>query len=290
MAYDQLHTFRSFFDRLFGSLCENPKGPLAHARGSVDSSRYRAATVRESVSTQAVSAPGRKGALLVLSAALLSSIASGQVPTTTALPYLLTDQANIIRVVASDTVTQVPPAVNSSGFSSLLGGGFSSLLASPTASVASAVATASIRSLLLLKKANALQTNFNKMKQDADNEVKYEQNVDPEAFCAEDEFTPVKFNHQLKVPLKARMKARVKGAHPADSPTCMLPEEQEALEAEEELESVMESEAATQEAIEGAEAAAEAAEAAAEAAETAVEATLDAFDVVESLLDALVLL
>src|SRR5271170_1162593 len=33
---------------------ESPKGRLAHARGSVDSLRYRTATVRESVLTQAV--------------------------------------------------------------------------------------------------------------------------------------------------------------------------------------------------------------------------------------------
>jgi hypothetical protein len=249
MVYHNLPTIRSFFRRLF-------------------------------------SAPGRKSALLALSAALLSSIASGQIPTTTALPYVLTDQAGVIRVIATQPVAQVPPSVGTSTFGSLLGGGFSVLLTTPSASVASATATATVRSLLMLKKANALQTNFNKMQEDAKLAQQNIKSENPELFCEDDEFNAVKFNHQLK----GRAKARVKGgAHSADSSTCMLPEEQEAQEAEAELETLNESEEASQEALEAAESAAEAAEAAAEAAEAAAEAALDSIDVLEGILDAIAL-
>jgi hypothetical protein len=258
MTYDKLPTIRSFFRR------------------SRDAE---------------FSTPGRRSALLVLSAALLSSIASGQVPTTTALPYLLTDQAGVIRIVSSGAVTKVPPAASLSGFGSLLGGGFGSLLATPTASAASAAATASVRSLLMMKKANALQSNFNKMQEDARQARQNIQDENPEDFCLETELTPVKFNHQLKTSVKARVKARMKGgAGAADSPACTLPEEEQAQEAEEELEALNESGDAAQEAIEAAEEAVEVAEAAAEAAETAAEAALDGIDVLEALLDALALI
>jgi len=259
MTYDKLHTIRSFFRRLRDA---------------------------------EFSTPGRKSALLVLSAVLLSSIASGQIPTTTALPYVLTDQAGVIRITPIyGTVAPVPAAAGLSGFGSLLGGGFGSLLATPTASAASAAATASVRSLLMMKKANDLQNNFNKMEQDAKQAEQKIESENPELFCEEDEFTPVKFNHQLKTSVKARVKARLKGgARAADSPACTLPEEQQAEEAEEELQTLQEAGDTTQEALEAAEEAAETAEAAAEAAETAAEAALDGLDVIEGILDALSLI
>jgi hypothetical protein len=257
MTYDKLHTIRSFFRRLRDA---------------------------------EFSTPGRKSALLVLSAALLSSIASGQIPTiptTTALPYVLTDQPGEIHVTPIYGVAPVPAAVSAGGgFSSLLGGGFGSLLTTPTASTASAAATAAVRSLLMLKKANTLQADLARMNQTAELARQNIVSENPELFCEGDAFTAVKYNHQLKTSVKARSKG---DARPADSPACTLPEEQQAEEAEEELQAVTESEDATQEAIEAAEEAAEAAEAAAEAAETAAEIALDSIDVLEGILDALAL-
>jgi hypothetical protein len=227
---------------------------------------------------------GRGGVLVIVSAALLSSLASGQVPTTTALPYLLKSPgAGIVVVATSGPVVNVPPAVTLSGFGSLLGGGFSSLLTAPIAWQASAAAIASVRELLEIKKGNFLKSNIAKMNQDA---KMAEQNIEAEypdvSGC--DDFRGVKFNRQLKTALKSHNQFRT-----ADSSVCSLPEEQQAQEAEEELQALNEAGNSSQDAIEAAEAAAEAAEAAAEAAETAAEAALDGIDVLEGLLDALAL-
>ena len=226
--------------------------------------------------------PGRKSALLIGSAALLSSIASGQVPTTTALPYLLTDQAGQIRVTTTTPLAPVPPAVGQSQFGSLLGGGFSVLLTTPTASAAAAAAQAAIHKLVLMKNANfatkAVQEwNFDAMQADARLQTKL-----ASTGCSNSEFSAERLNKGLITSIRFNHKLTA-----GDSPVCMLPEEQQAEEAEEQLQALTEAEDASQEAIEAAEEAAEAAEAAAEAAETAAEAALDGIDVLEGLLDAL---
>jgi len=234
MIYGQLHAIRSFFRR---------------------SRSARFCT------------PGKKSALLILSAALLSSIASGQVPTTTALPYLVTYQFATIHV--QPVVGAVPPAVSQSGFGSLLGGGFSALLLEPTASAATASAIATVHKLLMMKNENFAVKNVNQWNLDA---TEANTRLMANAVNCSNGFPAVKFNHHLIA---------------ADSTTCTLPEQEEAQEAEEELQTLTESEEASQEVMEAAEAAAEAAEAAATAAEVAAEATLDALDVIEGLLDAI---
>ncbi len=215
--------------------------------------------------------PGRRSVLAIVSASLLSSMASGQVPTTTALPYLLKSPGKGIVVLApATTVVQVPPAVTLGGFGSLLGGGFNSLLSEPIAAAATAAAIASIRGAAYLTKANFLQANVvraDQAIQQADQNIR-SNNAD--LFACDDEFTPVKFNHHLK---------------PASSSVCSLPQEETAQEAEEELQVLNEAGDTSQEAIEAAEATAEAAESAAEAAEAAAEAVLDTVDVLEGVLE-----
>jgi hypothetical protein len=213
----------------------------------------------------------RGGFGIIGSAALLSSMAIAQVPTTTALPYLLQSPGtSVVVVTPSGPVVHVPPAVTLSGFGSLFGGGFNTLLSAPIAANATAAAIAQVRSAEYISKGNAAKQKIDQMNQDAKNAEQNirDQNID--AFTCEDEFTAVKFNHHLK---------------PADSSVCTLPEEQQAQEAEQELEALNEAGDTSQEAIEAAESAAEAAETAAEAAETAAEAALDAVDILESILE-----
>ena len=226
---------------------------------------------------------GRKSTLLIWSAALLSSIASGQVPTTTALPYLLTDQAGQIRVIATSPVAPVPLAVSQSEFGSLLGGGFSVLLIEPTASAATASAIATVHKLLMMKNENAAVKIVKQYDLDA---TKAEANLKSKlgsTGCSNAQFSSVRLNQGLRSAIQSNHRL----VTAADSSTCTLPEEEEAQEAEEELQALTESEEASQEVIEAAEAAAEAAASAASAAEIAAEATLDGIDVLESLLDAL---
>ena len=224
-----------------------------------------------------------RSALLIGSAALLSTIASGQVPTTTALPYLLTDQAGQIRVIATNPVASVPLAVSQSGFGQLLGGGFNTLLATPTASLAAASATASIHKLLVLKAANYAKKTVQEWQFDG---MKAKANLQAQlgnTGCSNAQFSSVRLSQGLT----SAMKLNHHLVTATDSSTCTLPEEEQAEEAEEELQALTESEEASQEVMEAAEAAAEAAEAAATAAEVAAEATLDALDVIEGLLDAI---
>ena len=188
-----------------------------------------------------------------------------------ALPYLLQSPGtSVVVVTPSGPVVHVPPAVTLSGFGSLFGGGFNTLLSAPIAANATAAAIAQVRSAEYISKGNAAKQKIDQMNQDAKNAEQNirDQNID--AFTCEDEFTAVKFNHHLK---------------PADSSVCTLPEEQQAQEAEQELEALNEAGDTSQEAIEAAESAAEAAETAAEAAETAAEAALDAVDILESILE-----
>jgi hypothetical protein len=211
---------------------------------------------------------GKGGVFVAVSAALLSSIASGQVPTTTALPYLLTNQPGVV-YVAPSAVIPVPPAVTLSGFGGLLGGGLSSIAATPSAAAGETLVLATVHKLLMMK----IESTAVKMVKQADDDTMAAQRElmsQGSGTCN----TPnaVKSHHRLKA---------------ADSPTCTLPEEEEAQEAEEELQSLNEAGDATQEAIEAAEVAAEAAETAAEEAEAAAEAIADGLDVAEALLDAL---
>jgi hypothetical protein len=90
-------------------------------------------------------------------------------------------------------------------------------------------------------------------------------------------------------PVSNRIKAlRMRHALPmlaAAADTCELPQEQQAEQAEAELDTLTESETASEDAIEAAEAAAEAAEAAAEAAEVAAESALEAIEILDAILE-----
>jgi hypothetical protein len=219
-----------------------------------------------------VGTSGRRSALLILGLALLSGIASGQVPTVTALPYVLTDQAGVIRIVTPIQVAPVPPAVSQSQFSSLLGGGFAPLLMIPTAATGTAVAIATVHKLLMIKAANYAKKQAMEFEMNGLDYLKKNQSC-------------LTKNSALRVP--GDVLAAMKSNHRlvADSSSCMLSQEEEAQHAEEDLQSLEESEQASQEAIEGAEEAAEAAEAAAESAEEAAEIALDGIDAIEALLD-----
>ena len=107
--------------------------------------------------------PGRRAALLLISSALLSGITLGQVPTLTQLPYVLTDQAGVIRIVTDGSVVRTPPQVQQSGLSGLLGGGFGAIneALAPTAEAAAAETLIQINRAIIAKKAADYVKQYN---------------------------------------------------------------------------------------------------------------------------------
>jgi hypothetical protein len=244
--------------------------------------------------------PWRRAAVLfaLLSVVLFSSAANGQLPTTTALPYLLTnDGLTKAVVVQTVSVIPVPPAVASSNIGTLLGGGLSAALTvgigPTTEAAAAAVAIASARKIQSLKNLNAANKVRQEMQQDAQ-----QGEANEEAQLTQT--CPIKPNAiKAGAYLRARavrvLRAQARrdlGAQSGlrlranDVSSCSSPEE-EADAAEEQVEELTEVGNASEEAIEGAEEAAEAAEVAAEVAEEAAEGAEIAIDVFQSILDAL---
>jgi hypothetical protein len=118
--------------------------------------------------------PWRRAAapFALLSVVLFSGTAHGQLPTTTALPYLLTNDGRIKAVVIQAvSVTPVPPAVAQSNIGTLLGGGLSAALTvgigPTTEAAAAAVAIASARKVQSLRNLNAANKVRQEMQQDA---------------------------------------------------------------------------------------------------------------------------
>lgn len=197
----------------------------------------------------------RKSASLIFTALALCAIAKGQVPTVTALPQVLSNTANPYfgRVVASNTgIIQIPPAVNTSGFASLFGGGFGALVSGPTGPVAveaSALALIKVQRLAAVAKAQAYVNDFKKMTnntQEAINEA--EQN---------------------------------------ESANTAPQQEETAVQTQEQLAEASQSGEATEEVMENLEVAVEAATEAAEEAEVALEGIEDSLDVLEGILIAI---
>jgi hypothetical protein len=244
--------------------------------------------------------PWRRAAapFALLSVVLFSSAANGQLPTTTALPYLLTnDGLTKAVVIQTVSVIPVPPAVASSNIGTLLGGGLSAALTvgigPTTEAAAAAVAIAGARKIQSLKNLNAANKVRQEMQQDAQQGEANEEAQLPQT-C------PIKPNAikagaylraravrvlsaQARRDLRAQSGLRLRAN---DVSSCSSPEE-EADAAEEQLEELTEVGNASEEAIEAAEEAAEAAEVAAEVAEEAVEGAEIAIDVFQSILDAL---
>ncbi len=235
--------------------------------------------------------PGRRCALFLAHVPLLFGIARAQVPTVTALPYLLTDQAGVIKIVASPPMSAVPPAVQASPIGGLLGGGFGSVLNSailPTQAVAQAAAIAGLRAVATIQKANAARAKLQQLQNDTEDAVAQQQQKLENFDCSVDDLRH-RFGKNARA--AAAQTGKSNGSphkwKALDAGTCMLPQEQEAEEAESQLEAIDQSGDAAQEAIEAAEEAAEAAESVAEAAEAAAEALVDGLDVLEGILDAL---
>jgi hypothetical protein len=220
-------------------------------------------------------ASGRRGALLILGVALLSRVASGQVPTVTALPYVLTEQAGVIRVITTySPVKPVPPAVGVSQFGSLLGGGFSSIL-TPSASAVTVGSIALVHKLAYVNREAAAVKQVQQWEFDTNKAM------------TEAKDKTVNCNNSAPLSFKGGLQGAMSANRRFVAEFCAFPEEEEAQQAEEELEALNEAGEASQEAIEAAEEAAEVAEAAAEAAEASAEAALDAVDVLEALLETL---
>ena len=108
----------------------------------------------------------------MLSSALISSIASGQVPATTALPYVLSYTGGIRVVVTPPQVVNTNQNYNNSNVGQLLGGGLNSLLPAPGAALTSAIAVLSVRKLHATVRANQFQKNIQQTQQDAVNQQK----------------------------------------------------------------------------------------------------------------------
>lgn len=115
---------------------------------------------------------GRRAALLLISAALLSGISPGQVPTVTQLPYVLTDQAGVVRVVSSSLV-RTPPQVQQSGLSGLLGGGFGAIgeASGITGEEAAALAIEKVYKATIEKKAEDLVKEYDLQASDVRNQL-----------------------------------------------------------------------------------------------------------------------
>jgi len=257
-----------------------------------------------------VGIPGAKAALLLLSALSLSSHAQslpGQI-TVTALPYVLTDQGGLVVVATTVPLKPVPQQVTNSGFASLLGGGFSAInsyLPGSTGGVAAAATIVAVRKITQLRIASAAaEKNINQTQQDANNAIAKAKDAD-DFSCSDVEPNMVGFNGTKTGPMPNLTNARVvsnrirvvpnrikalrmRHALPmltAAAETCELPQEQQAEQAEAELDTLTESETASEDAIEAAEAAADAAEAAAEAAEVAAESALEAVEILDAILE-----
>jgi hypothetical protein len=245
----------------------------------------------------------RRAAVLfgLLSVVLFSSTANGQLPTTTALPYLLTnDGLTKAVVIQAVSVTPVPPAVAQSNIGTLLGGGLSAALTvgigPSTEAAAAAVAIASARKIQSLKNLNAANKVRQEMQQDAQqgeaaDEAQINQTcplpnaIKPNAIKSV-RYLRAKASRQLRANAR-QLRANARGQLRANDASLCSTQEQEADAAEEQLEELTEVGNASEEAIEGAEAAAEAAEVAAEVAEEAAEAAEIGIDILQSILDAL---
>ena len=240
----------------------------------------------------------------LLSVVLFSNTAHGQLPTTTALPYLLTnDGLTKTVVIQTVSVPPVPPAVAQSNIGTLLGGGLSAALTvgigPSTEAAAAAVAIASARKIQSLKNLNAANKVRQEMQQDAqqgeaNEEAQLTQTcplpnaIKPNAIKSV-RYLRAKASRQLRANAR-QLRANARGqlrANDADLCSTQQDEEEAADAAEEQLEELTEVGNATQEAIEGAEAAAEAAEVAAEVAEEVAEAAEIGIDILQSILDAL---
>jgi methyl-accepting chemotaxis protein len=275
-----------------------------------DGRGFKRPAPRASKAAEVSSAPtqGRASSFLVwrraaipfalLSALLFSSTANGQLPTTTALPYLLTNDGlpNAPIVVPSFPVTRVPPAVASSNIGSLLGGGLSAALTvgigSSTEAAAAAIAIAGARKIQALRTLNATNKIKQEMQQDttqgkANEQTKLNETcpLKPNAITS-GRYLRAKASRQLRANARQLRANSSRQLRANDVVSCST-EEDEADAAEEQLEELTEVGNASEEAIEGAEEAAEAAEVAAEVAEEAAEAAEIAIDVFESILDAL---
>jgi hypothetical protein len=247
--------------------------------------------------------PWRRAAapFALLSVVLFSGTAHGQLPTTTALPYLLTnDGLTKAVVIQTVSVIPVPPAVASSNIGTLLGGGLSAALTvgigPTTEAAAAAVAIASARKIQSLKNLNAANKVRQEMQQDAQqgeaaDEAQLNQTcplpnaIKPNAIKSV-RYLRAKASRQLRANAR-QLRANARGQLRANDASLCSTQEDQADVAEEQLEELTEVGNATQEAIEGAEAAAEAAEVAAEVAEEAAEAAEIGIDILQSLLDAL---
>ncbi len=252
--------------------------------------------------------PRRRAAapFALLSVVLFSGTAHGQLPTTTALPYLLTnDGLTKAVVIQTVSVTPVPPAVAQSNIGTLLGGGLSAALTvgigPSTEAAAAAVAIASARKIQSLRNLNAANKVRQEMQQDAQqgeaaDEAQLNQTcplpnaikpnaIKPNAIKSV-RYLRAKASRQLRANAR-QLRANARGQLRANDASLCSTQEDQADVAEEQLEELTEVGNATQEAIEGAEAAAEAAEVAAEVAEEAAEAAEIGIDILQSILDAL---
>jgi len=242
-------------------------------------------------------------ALVLLSALPFSSHAQSlpnQI-TVTSLPYVLTDQGGIV-VEATTAVTPVPPAVDISPFASLFGGGFSAInsyIPGSTGGVAAAGAIIAVQKITTLRTAAAAaQRNIQQVQHDANTAIDNEEENLEGSTCANVVPNVVGLNGtktgRITNPTRGRVVSnRIKALRrrhalpmlTAAAGTCELPQEQQAEQAEAELDTLTESQTASQDALEAAEAAADAAEAAAETAEVAAESALEAIEILDAILE-----
>jgi hypothetical protein len=178
----------------------------------------------------------------------------------------------------------------------------------PSQAVAQAIALASLRAAEIFKKAQAAKNQINQLQADT-NQARVE-NIDELDSELEEpgggnctvpllrERFRGKHNaprmhprlHTSQSPRSMRSNYALRTWKPFDVGGCTLPQEDQAQEAQAQLEATTESGEASEEALESAEAAVEAAEEAAEVAEAAAEALVDGLDVLEGILDALSLI
>jgi len=220
----------------------------------------------------------RRSVLAILGAALLASLASGQVPSVAALPLLVDSSLGTPVILVAPAVAPIPPAVQQSGFAGLLGGGVSTLLVAPEEAVATTITIAAIHQALVLRSQAKAETWV----KDAE--------IDTLNFQAQEtqQSNPCTTGFVRTNKVRARLMAKTGLPHlKAMDTVCSLPEEEAAEESEEALQELQESGEATQDVIEAAEVASEAAEVAAEVAEEAIEITLEALEIADTVLEAI---
>jgi len=216
--------------------------------------------------------------LIIVSSALLASLASGQVPSVAALPLLADSSLGTPIILIAPAVAPIPPAAQQSGFAGLMGGGFNTLLIGPEEAAATTITIAAIHQAVVVKSEAQAQNWVKEAEIDA---LDFRSSLNQQS-------NPCTSGLVRANKVRARLIAKTARPHlKAMDTVCTLPEEEAAEESQEALEELQEAGQATQDVIEAAEAAAEAAEVAAEAAEDAIEITLEAIEITDTVLEAL---